>query len=151
MSKVKTTNNKNFFWKSLALQDLSQQQWESLCDGCAKCCTLKLEDEDDGKIYDTNVACQYLDQNSCTCQCYASRSEKVPGCVTLTVENLKDIYFMPKTCAYRLLVESKPLPYWHPLISGNSQSVHKSGQSVKGKVICETVADDLEYHLTGEL
>ncbi|MFK5892285.1 MAG: YcgN family cysteine cluster protein [Pseudomonadota bacterium] len=139
------------FWKTKSLSELSQQQWESLCDGCAKCCTLKLEDEDDSVIYDTNVVCQYLDSDTCLCQCYTSRSKKVPNCVTLTKDNIDEVYFMPPQCSYRLVAEKKPLPNWHHLISHDKQSIHKTGHSVKGKVISEKDADDLFLHLTGPL
>ncbi len=140
------------FWQEKPLTELNQQEWESLCDGCAKCCTLKLEDEDDGVIYDTNVVCQYLTIQSCSCQCYTSRSIKVPNCVTLTKKNIDKVYFMPPQCAYRLIAEKKPLPFWHHLISKDKQTIHQTGNSVKGRVINELDADDdLFLHLTGEL
>jgi uncharacterized protein len=139
------------FWVQKALSKLTQKEWESLCDGCAKCCTLKLEDEDDGVIYDTNVVCQYLDLNNCQCQCYISRSTKVPNCVTLTKDNIDEVYFMPPKCSYRLLAEQKKLPHWHHLISHNKQTIHQTGHSVKGKVVSENDADDLFMHLTGYL
>jgi len=147
-SKQKSKSN---FWQQKLLSELTKKEWESLCDGCAKCCTLKLEDEDDGVIYDTNVVCQYLDIDTCQCQCYKSRSKKVPNCVTLTKDNISDVYFMPPQCAYRLIAENKELPHWHHLISHNKQSIHQSGHSIKGKVISENDADDLFMHLTGSL
>jgi uncharacterized protein len=151
VSKNNLKNSNKKFWNIKPLSELSQQEWESLCDGCAKCCTLKLEDEDDGVIYDTNVVCQYLDSDSCSCNCYTSRSDKVPGCVTLTRENINDVYFMPVQCAYRLIAEKKSLPDWHHLISHDTQTVHQTGHSVKGKVINEKDADDLFLHLTGPI
>lgn len=127
-------------------------QWDQLCDGCAKCCTIKLEDEDTSDVYDTDVVCRYLDLSSCRCQCYQQRSKKVPECVVITPDNLAQLYFMPPSCSYRLLYEGKPLPQWHPLNTGNADSVHTSHQSVRGKVISEDqLKDDLLYHLTGKL
>ena len=140
----------NKFWETKSLKQLQPQEWEALCDGCAKCCVHKLEDEDTGIIYSTNVVCQYLDIQQCRCKDYAHRSALVPQCVTLSPENLEQVYFMPATCAYRLLAEGQPLPAWHPLISGSENSVHEAGHSVRDKVISELDADDLIHHLTGE-
>ncbi len=149
MSISKKLKIENQFWETKSLSELSQPEWESLCDGCAKCCTLKLEDEDDGVIYDTNVVCQYLDSDNCLCQCYNSRSQKVPTCVSLTPENIDEVYFMPPSCSYRLLIEDKPLPSWHHLISKDKQTIHEMGRSVRGQVISEKDADDdLFHHLT---
>jgi len=138
------------FWKHKKLSDLTRNEWESLCDGCAKCCAFKVEDEDDGKLYATNVVCRYLDQEKCQCGCYNRRTELVPECVTMSPENIADVYFMPSTCTYRLLAEGKPLPEWHPLVANDLNAVHKAGQSVQGKVISEDEADDLFMHLIGE-
>ncbi len=138
------------FWEDKTLSELSQEQWEQLCDGCAKCCLHKIEDEDSGIIYSTNVVCQYLDIDHCQCHNYTQRSVLVPECVTLSIENLQQVYFMPATCSYRLLAEGKPLPPWHPLLTEDKESVHNSGHSVRGKVISELDIDDLMHHLTGE-
>ncbi|WP_246540721.1 YcgN family cysteine cluster protein [sulfur-oxidizing endosymbiont of Gigantopelta aegis] len=138
------------FWENKTLSELTQNEWEQVCDGCAKCCLHKLEDEDSGIIYGTNVVCQYLDTDTCHCGDYARRSVLVPECVTLNMSNLEQVYFMPATCGYRLLAEGKALPDWHPLISKNKDTVHSSGNSVRGKVISELEADDLMHHLTGE-
>lgn len=138
------------FWENKTLSELSQSEWEQLCDGCAKCCLHKLEDEDTGIIYGTNVVCQYLDIDNCQCSNYAQRSILVPDCITLNSNNLDQVYFMPATCSYRLLAEGKPLPQWHPLISHQKESVHESGNSVRGKVISELDTDDLMHHLTGK-
>lgn len=129
---------------------MTPSEWEQLCDGCAKCCLHKIEDEDTGIIYSTNVVCQYLDQQNCRCSDYSNRSVLVPECVTLSPDNLEQVYYMPATCSYRLLVEGKPLPKWHPLITGQKDSVHDSGHSVRGKVVSELEVDDLMHHLTGE-
>jgi len=138
------------FWEIKALNELSRQEWEQLCDGCAKCCLHKVEDEDTGTLYGTNVVCQYLNTETCQCENYAQRSVLVPDCITLNASNLEQVYFMPSTCSYRLLAEGKPLPSWHPLLSQQKESVHKSGHSIRGKVISELKADDLLHHLTGE-
>ncbi len=138
------------FWTDKTLSELSRSEWELLCDGCAKCCLHKIEDEDSGIIFSTNVVCQYLDSEQCQCSNYEQRSVLVPDCVTLDIDNLQQVYFMPDTCSYRLLAEGKPLPAWHPLITGNKESTHESGHSVRGKVISELDSDDLMHHLTGE-
>ncbi|MCP3850791.1 MAG: YcgN family cysteine cluster protein [Gammaproteobacteria bacterium] len=138
------------FWENKALDELSQSEWEQLCDGCAKCCLHKVEDEETGIIYGTNVVCQYLDTEHCQCNHYTERSTLVPECITLSTDNLEQVYFMPSSCSYRLLVEGKALPQWHPLLNTNKGSTHDSGHSVRGKVISELETDDLMHHLTGE-
>jgi uncharacterized protein len=135
------------FWKTIPLSQMSREQWESLCDGCAKCCLQKLEDADTREIHFTNVVCDQLDLTSCRCTCYADRSEVVPTCVTLTLAELQDPYWLPSTCAYRLLAEGRNLPVWHPLISGDKGTVESSGNSIKGKVVPEAEADEWEFHL----
>ena len=135
------------FWKTIPLDRMTQAQWESLCDGCAQCCLQKIEDEDTREIYYTNIACDLLDAENCRCTHYAERSQRVPTCVTLTPEHLKDPYWLPPTCAYRLLAEGKPLPDWHPLVSGDPDSVEWSGHSVRGRTVPESEADDWEFHL----
>lgn len=135
------------FWQHKKMASLSRDEWEALCDGCAKCCLHRLEDEETREIHFTNVACQLLDQESCRCGNYAERSTLVPDCITLTPKILEDPYWLPSTCAYRLLAEGKELPWWHPLVSGDPDTVFKSGNSVSGRVICETEADNLEHHL----
>ncbi len=135
------------FWKTKRLQDMTRDEWESLCDGCGRCCLHKLEDEDSGEIAITNVVCRLFDEDSCRCTRYAQRSRLVPDCVTLTIDNVDDLYWMPETCAYRLLAEGQDLQWWHPLVSGNPQSVIVAGISVKGKVISERDAGDLEDHI----
>jgi uncharacterized cysteine cluster protein YcgN (CxxCxxCC family) len=135
------------FWKDRSLDKLSQDEWELLCDSCAKCCLQRLEDEDSGEIYVTNIVCRYLDTDECRCSDYANRSINVPSCVSVTLELLQDPYWLPSTCAYRLLAEGQELPSWHPLVSGTQDSVTSSGNSIKGRVVCETEADDPEYHL----
>lgn len=125
------------FWTTTKLADMSQSQWESLCDGCGKCCLIRLEDEDTGDIYTTDVACKLLDGASCQCRDYANRQTFVPDCVKLTPQNMGGLSWLPKTCAYRLIGEDKPLFDWHPLISGDPQTVHSAGVSVSGKTVPE--------------
>lgn len=138
------------FWQRKTLKEMTREEWEQICDGCAKCCLHKLEDEDTGEIYATDVACQFLDIHKCQCVDYEQRSVLAPECVTLSPDNLEQVYFMPSTCAYRLLAEGKPLFPWHPLVSGNRDSVHQSDHSVRGKVVSELEVNDLMQHLTGE-
>ena len=137
------------FWRRKALDKMTVEEWESLCDGCGKCCLLKLEDEDTGEIEHTDVACRLLDLGSCRCRDYSRRKSLVPDCVILTPRNVQELRWMPSTCAYRLLSEGKELPDWHPLISGEEASVHRAGISVLNRVVSETEVDDadLEDHI----
>ena len=126
---------------------MTDAEWESLCDGCAKCCLHKLEDRDTGRILQTNVACRLLNLTSCRCSRYAERARFVPDCVKVTPDNAGALRWMPRTCAYRLLAEGRDLPDWHPLLTGDPDSVHRAGQSVRGRAITEFDADDLEDHV----
>ncbi|MES9845872.1 MAG: YcgN family cysteine cluster protein [Candidatus Sedimenticola sp. 6PFRAG5] len=135
------------FWITKPLKELSPAEWEALCDSCAKCCLHRFEDVDTREIVFTNVCCRYLDQESCRCTDYPNRSTNVPDCVTVTTAVLENPYWLPETCAYRLLAEGRPLPVWHPLVSGEQQSVFDSGNSVCGLVISELEVDDLEHHM----
>ena len=137
------------FWEAKDLTDMSPREWESLCDGCARCCLIKLEDEDTGDIETTNIVCHLLDQDLCRCTDYVNRTKRVPTCIKLTPGNVGAIKWMPTSCAYRRLAEGRGLASWHPLVSGNSDSVHKAGISVQGKVVSEEgIADeDLEDYL----
>lgn len=132
------------FWVTTPLEQMSAQQWESLCDGCGKCCLHKLEDEDTVEVFYTDIACRYLSAD-CRCECYAQRAEKVAACLTLRPQDLGQVTWLPSTCAYRLLAEGKPLFDWHPLVSGDLDSVHKAGQSVKGRVVAEDAVDEDDY------
>jgi len=136
------------FWENIALADMDAEQWESLCDGCGKCCLHKLEDEDSGEVFVCNVACRLLDLGNCTCQDYINRKTRVPDCTVLTPQHIAEFHWLPETCAYRLLAADKPLPDWHPLISGDVATVHRAGISVCGRVVSETDADDLQQHIT---
>jgi len=121
------------FWER-PLNELTRAQWEKLCDGCGRCCLVKLEDDDTGAIYHTAIACKLLDQHSCRCGDYAGRKKIVPDCVKLTLEKLENIRWLPPTCAYVLRRDGKPLPPWHPLLSGDPERVHEVGVSVRAKV-----------------
>jgi len=126
------------FWEDKSLSEMNKEEWESLCDGCAKCCLHKLEDEETGEVHYTSVVCRYLDEHRCQCTSYKDRHDLVPDCVWLTPETSSSFKWLPTTCAYRLLAEGKPLYPWHPLISGYRESVVEAGISVKGKCISES-------------
>ena len=139
-----TENIRERFWERFELGELNESEWEAVCDGCGCCCVLKFEDEDTSEFIYTSVACRLLDSSSCRCKNYGRRTELVSGCIKLTPENIKsNLEFMPKTCAYRLLYEGRPLYDWHPLISEDPDSVHKAGISIAGRHISEEhVAED---------
>lgn len=133
------------FWERKSLQQMSAEEWESLCDGCGKCCLHKLEDEDSGEVYYTDIACRYLGQSDCRCQAYEERQQKVPDCLVLTPQRLDEFHWLPDTCAYRLLAQNNPLPDWHPLISGDPQTVHQAGISVAGRVCSEAQVPEQDW------
>ncbi|MEO0982493.1 MAG: YcgN family cysteine cluster protein [Pseudomonadota bacterium] len=131
------------FWKTKRLDQLSLEEWESLCDGCAKCCLLKLEDEDTGEIAYTRLHCRLLDAGSCRCSDYANRKARVPDCIELTPRRIEAISWMPKTCAYRLVAEGRDLPDWHHLVCGDRDRIHREGHSIMGRARCEdTVVEE---------
>lgn len=144
----------NAYWTKIPLKEMSTKQWEDLCDGCGKCCMSKLEDEDNGDIYYTSVACQLFDEKTCRCTDYANRIAKVSDCVKLTPENVETISWLPMTCAYRLIAEGQPLEPWHPLISGDPNSTMKAGMSVYGKITANELdlKDPIDYlgHIVDE-
>ena len=121
-------------WTRKRLEDLTPQEWETLCDGCGKCCLSKLEDEDTGEIHWTTVACRLFDAKLCRCHDYANRLDKVPDCVRLTPQVVRTISWLPQTCAYRLVAEGRDLYWWHHLVSGSRQTVHEAGISMRGRV-----------------
>ncbi|HKJ73030.1 MAG TPA: YcgN family cysteine cluster protein [Alphaproteobacteria bacterium] len=135
------------FWKAKTLAEMTSEEWESLCDGCGKCCLHKLEDWDTGEVSYTNVACRLLDLGSCQCGNYKERKRLVPDCLILTSAAVAEMDWLPETCAYRLVAAGKDLAWWHPLVSGNPETVHQAGISVRGRVISERRAGDLQDHL----
>ena len=127
------------------LSALSKDEWESLCDGCGKCCCIRLEDEDTADIYVTDVVCKLFDANICQCRDYPNRSIHVPDCVTLTPDNVSQLSWMPQTCAYRLVANGEDLPEYHHLISGSHETIHEQGMSVQNAVISELAIDPEEH------
>lgn len=135
------------FWEALTLDALSPAQWESLCDGCGRCCLHKLTARDTGRVHYTRVACALLDREAVRCTDYPERHRRVPACVPITPESVAQQTWLPATCAYRLVAERKPLPEWHPLVSGDADSVRRAGISVAGRVIGEEGVTDLWAHV----
>lgn len=141
------------FWETVPLTKMTEGEWEALCDGCGKCCLNKIEDADTGEVFLTRVACRLLDDQSCQCGQYQIRKKLVPECIQLTPQNIADhAYWMPATCAYRLLWQGRTLPDWHPLLTGDPESVHAAGISVRGMTVPEFEVDeeDWEDHIIEE-
>ncbi len=138
------------FWEEKSLSELSASEWESLCDHCGKCCVIRLEDEDTGAIYNTDVVCYLFDDQACACTQYSKRKRLVPDCVKLTPDNVSRLHWMPQTCAYRLIYEGKALPDYHHLISGSKETIHEQGMSVRGAVVSEREVPESEqpYRIT---
>ena len=126
------------FWKRKSLAEMSQHEWESLCDGCALCCLQKLEDEETGDIYFTDLACRLLDTESCRCTDYAARAKKVASCLVLSADEPEAFRWLPASCAYRRLADGHELPQWHPLLTSDPNSVHEADISIQGKAVSET-------------
>ncbi len=137
------------FWKTKSLAEMTQAEWESLCDGCARCCLMKLEDEDTSEIWYTDVACALLDSKACRCGDYKNRSRIMSDCVTLTPDEIGRLNWLPPTCGYRLIDEGKDLYWWHPLVSGDPDTVHAAGISARGRTVREQDVreEDLEDHI----
>ena len=134
------------FWQDVPLAKMNAEEWEALCDGCGKCCLNKIEDADTGEVFLTRVACRLLDDQSCLCGQYDIRKSIVPECIVLKPSTIdKHAYWMPQTCAYRLLYQGKPLPHWHPLLTGDPQTVHQAGVSVHGITVPEFEVDEDEW------
>ena len=125
------------YWRTKSLEEMDEREWEGLCDGCARCCLNKLEDWDTGELHFTSVACTLLEDKTCRCRQYEQRIEIVPDCVQLTPQEVRTLAWLPATCAYRLVAEGRDLYWWHPLVSGNPETVHEAGISVRGKVVSE--------------
>lgn len=135
------------FWKTKRLDQMSKAEWESLCDGCGKCCVNKLEDEETGEIFQTNVACKLLDPQSCLCSNYKARKKLVPDCIRLTPARIASMDWLPSTCGYVRVANGKDLPSWHHLKTGTRETMHAAGKSVRGRTISEDVAGALEDHV----
>ena len=125
------------YWETTALADMTPDQWEALCDGCARCCLHKLQDQESGQVYLTMVACRLLDRQTCRCRDYRRRTEKVPACLVLSAETVAQADWLPDTCAYRRRLAGAPLAWWHPLVSGRRATVHQAGVSVRGIALSE--------------
>jgi len=132
------------FWRTKTLAEMNEAEWESLCDGCGRCCLNKLEDADTGEIFFTDVACRLFDAGACRCTDYLNRHDRVADCIPLTAENAGELTWLPPTCGYRLLAEGRDLYWWHPLVSGDPRSVHEAGISVRGRVLSETDVPESE-------
>jgi len=137
------------FWETRKLEQMTDPEWESLCDHCARCCLLKLEDEDSAELFFTNVSCHLLDIEKCSCKDYPNRKFRVPECLQVRSMELSEYQWLPQTCAYRLIAEGRPLPAWHPLISGSQQSVQQAGITVDGFAVSEDYIhpDQLQDHI----
>ncbi|SMY05949.1 YcgN family cysteine cluster protein [Flavimaricola marinus] len=134
------------FWETVQMNAMTRSEWEALCDGCGKCCLNKLEDEDTGEVELTRVACRLLDDSTCLCSHYQTRHDYVPECIVLSPKTIeKNLYWLPQTCAYRLIHLGRKLPDWHPLITGDPTSVHRAGVSVKGLTVSELSVDDDDW------
>ena len=137
------------FWKTKRLSEMNDEEWESLCDRCAQCCQVKLEDEATGAIGYTRVVCRLLDTTRCRCTHYPDRHEHVPDCITIDAYSVSTLDWLPATCAYRLVARGEDLAWWHPLVSGDPNTVHRAGISVRGRVVSEQHVhpDELELHV----
>ena len=135
------------FWETKKLSKMTTEEWESICDGCGKCCLNKLEDEDSGEIFFTSVVCNLIDLDTCRCTRYSERTTLVPECLDLKQHDFSEYNWLPSTCAYRLLVDGKKLPSWHPLVSGSQETVIDAGVSICSYAMKESEIDDLEDHI----
>ncbi len=137
------------WWNAKSLEELTPPEWEALCDGCAKCCLHKLEDEETGEVFYTKVRCRYLNEEACQCTDYANRSVLVPNCISLNMANVDEFEWLPSSCAYRLRANNQDLPEWHPLVSGSKMSVHEANISIRGRAISDEYVhpDGFEEHI----
>lgn len=129
------------FWREKALEEMTEAEWESLCDGCGLCCQIRVEDEDTGETALSNAACRFLDLCSLRCSDYANRQKNVPDCVKITPDNVRELTWLPHSCAYRLVAFGIDLPDWHHLVCGDRERVHTEGPSMRGELVCEDEAD----------
>ena len=134
------------FWEAKSLEEMTNEEWELLCDGCGRCCLNKLEDPATGEVLHTNIACRLLDPETCKCSSYIDRKKFVPDCRQLSPKNLAQFHWLPSSCAYKLLAEGNKLFWWHPLISKNPETVHEAGISVRGRIVSERDTQDFENH-----
>ena len=133
------------FWRTKTLEEMSRDEWEALCDGCGRCCLIKLEDEDTADIYLTRLSCSMLDVRTCRCKDYPNRFSKMPDCLEIDIARARELSWLPKTCAYRIVSEGKDLPWWHPLVSGTTETVHQAGISVKSFAMSERRVKEDNY------
>ncbi len=148
LGKVSKVSDENVmpFWHRKSLSRMTPKEWESLCDGCGRCCLIKLEDEDTGEIHLTNLACGLLDTKTCRCKDYENRHDKMPDCLAITTKTVKTLSWLPKSCGYRRISEGRDLAWWHPLVSGSYDTVEQAGISVRGWVKSEARVKELSYH-----
>ncbi len=135
------------FWETKKLSEMTTEEWESVCDGCGKCCLNKLEDEDSGEVFFTSVVCDLIDLDTCQCTRYSERTTLVPECLDLKQHDFAEYNWLPTTCANRLLIDGKELPSWHPLVSGNPETVKEAGVSISCYAMKESEVDDIEDHI----
>ncbi len=149
MNRIKEEQDSGPFWRAKSLAEMTPQEWESLCDGCGRCCLNKLEYEDTGQIEWTDVACRLFDDKTCRCRDYPHRHDVVPDCLALTPQNVPTLSWLPMSCAYRLVAEGRDLYWWHPLVSGDPETVHTAGVSARGRTVSErrVKLEDFEDHV----
>lgn len=146
MAEIDRNGLRERFWAKVPMDKMTQKEWEALCDGCGKCCLNKLEDEESGEVVLTRVACRLLDDSTCMCSQYPIRHQFVPECIVMSPKTIaENMYWLPQTCAYRLVTEGRDLFHWHPLISGDPMSVHEAGVSMRGLTVPEFEVDDDDW------